>query len=184
MTSDRHLEKRERILAAARELFLRQGLRATSMEAIAKGAGMAKPTLYAEFADKDAVFLAILEQLVANKLASFEAAMAGPEPLAERIGKALAAEFGVIAAAIAGSPHVDELFSAHRQATALFAASDLRVRTRLETELAGANVGDAARLARLLLDASFGVAQKSIAADTLAYDLKLLAARLLGPELD
>ena len=66
MTSDRHLEKRERILAAARELFLRQGLRATSMEAIARGAGMAKPTLYAEFADKDAVFLAILEQLVAD----------------------------------------------------------------------------------------------------------------------
>ena len=42
---------------------------------------------------------------------------------------------------------------------------------------------DAARLARLLLDASFGVAQKSIAAETLADDLKLLAARLLGPEL-
>ena len=183
MTSDRHLEKRERILAAARALFLRQGLRATSMEAIAKGAGMAKPTLYAEFADKDAVFLAILEQLVADKLASFEAAIAGPGPLAERIGVALAAEFGVIAAAIAGSPHVDELFSAHRQAAALFAASDRKVRTRLETELAAAGVGDAARLARLLLDASFGVAQKSIAAETLADDLKLLAARLLGPEL-
>ncbi len=184
MISDRHLEKRERILAAARELFLRRGLRATTMEAIARGAGMAKPTLYAEFPDKDAVFLAILEQLVADKLASFDAAMAGPGLLTERIGVALAAEFGVIAAAIATSPHVDELFSAHRQATALFAASDLRVRTRLETELAAAGVGDPARLARLLLDASFGVAQKSIAADTLADDLKLLAARLLGPELD
>ena len=183
MSADRHLEKRERILAAARELFLRQGLRATSMEAIAKGAGMAKPTLYAEFSDKDAVFLAILEQLVADKLASFEAAMSGAEPLAERIGKALAAEFGVIATAIAGSPHIDELFSAHRQATALFAASDRKLRTRLETELAGANVGDAARLARLLLDAGFGVAQKSITAETLADDLKLLAARLLGPDL-
>jgi AcrR family transcriptional regulator len=184
MSADRHWEKRERILAAARDLFLRQGLRATTMEAIAKGAGMAKPTLYAEFPDKDAVFLAILEQLVADKLASFEAAMAGPGPLAERIGVALAAEFGVIAAAIVTSPHVDELFSAHKQATALFAASDHKVRTRLEAELAGANVGDPARLARLLLDASFGVAQKSIAADTLADDLKLLAARLLGPELD
>jgi AcrR family transcriptional regulator len=183
MTTDRHLEKRERILSAARELFLRQGLRATTMEAIAKGAGMAKPTLYAEFPDKDSVFLAILERLVADKLASFEAAMNGAEPLSERIGKALAAEFGVIAAAIAGSPHVDELFSAHKQATALFAASDRKVRTRLEAELAGARVGDPARLARLLLDASFGVAQKSIAADTLADDLRLLAARLLGPEL-
>ena len=176
MTSDRHLEKRERILAAARELFLRQGLRATTMEAIAKGAGMAKPTLYAEFADKDAVFLAILEQLVADKLARFEAAMAGPGPLSERIGVALAAEFGVIAAAIAGSPHVDELFSAHRQATALFAASDRKVRTRLESELAAAGVGDAARLARLLLDAGSDLERGSaVPASALEeYDLKLI----------
>ena len=165
MTSDRHLEKRERILAAARDLFLRQGLRATTMEAIAKGAGMAKPTLYAEFADKDAVFLAILEQLVADKQASFGAAMAGTEPLVERIGLALAGEFGVIAAAIASSPHVDELFSAHKQATALFAASDRKVRSRLESELAGAGVPNPERLARLVLDASFGVAQKSITAE-------------------
>ena len=86
MSTERHREKRERILAAARELFLRQGLRATTMEAIARGAGMAKPTLYAEFADKDAVFLAILEQLVADKQARFDTAMSGSEPLAERIG--------------------------------------------------------------------------------------------------
>jgi AcrR family transcriptional regulator len=183
MSTERHREKRERILAAARELFLRQGLRATTMEAIARGAGMAKPTLYAEFADKDAVFLAILEQLVADKQASFDTAMSGSEPLAERIGMALAAEFGVIAAAIATSPHVDELFSAHRQASALFAASDRKVRNRLEAELAQAGIADAARLARLVLDASFGVAQKSIAAETLADDLRLVAARLLGPEL-
>jgi AcrR family transcriptional regulator len=183
MSVDRHSEKRVRILEAARDLFLRQGLRATTMEAIAKGAGMAKPTLYAEFPDKDAVFLAILEHLVADKLASFEAAMVGPGPLSERIGKALAAEFGVIAAAIATSPHVDELFSAHKQATALFAASDRKVRSRLEAELTQAGIADAERLARLVLDASYGVAQKSIAADTLADDLKLLAARLLGPEL-
>ena len=56
----------------------------------------------------------------------------------------MSADRTLIAAAIAGSPHVDELFSAHRQAAALFAASDRKVRTRLETELAAAGVADAA----------------------------------------
>lgn len=183
MSIDRRREKRGRILDAARELFLRQGLRATTMEAIARAAHMAKATLYAEFPDKDAVFLAILEHLVAEKLVRFEAALAGPEPLVDRIGAALAAEFGVIAEALAGSAHAEELFSAHRLGSALFAASDRTVRDRVTTELSGAGVSDPARLARLVLDASFGVAQKSIAADTLAEDLKLLARRLLGPEL-
>jgi len=183
MSSERQSEKRMRILAAARELFLRQGLRATTMEAIARSAGMAKPTLYAEYSDKDAVFLAILERLVADKLASFEAALNRPGPLLERIGTALAAEFGVIASALAGSSHVDELFSAHRQGAEIFAASERKVRERLSSELAKAGVAEAERLARLVLDAGFGVAQKSIAAETLSADLKLVATRLLGPEL-
>ncbi|AVF03703.1 MULTISPECIES: TetR/AcrR family transcriptional regulator [Devosia] len=183
MSNQRQSEKRMRILAAARELFLRQGLRATTMEAIAKSAGMAKPTLYAEYSDKDAVFLAILEQLVADKLESFETELDRPGPLLERIGGALAAEFGVIASALAGSPHVEELFSAHRQGASLFAASERIVRDRLSDELAKAGIVDAERLARLVFDASFGVAQKSIAAETLAADLKLVVARLLGPDL-
>ncbi|GAB5427258.1 MAG: hypothetical protein Devi2KO_07170 [Devosia indica] len=183
MSNQRQSEKRMRILAAARELFLRQGLRATTMEAIAKSAGMAKPTLYAEYSDKDAVFLAILEQLVADKLESFETELDRPGPLLERIGGALAAEFGVIASALAGSPHVEELFSAHRQGASLFAASERIVRDRLSDELAKAGIADAERLARLVFDASFGVAQKSIAAETLAADLKLVVARLLGPDL-
>ena len=183
MQDARQAEKRERILSAARELFLRHGLRATSMEAIARAAGMAKPTLYAQFADKDAVFLAILEALIADKQASFAAAMEASLPLPERIGAALAAEFGVIATAIAGSAHVDELFSAHRQGASLFAESDRKVRSRLETELTAAGAKEPVRLARLLLDAAFGVAQKSIAAESLEDDLKLLARRLVEPAL-
>ena len=52
--------KREAILAAARTLFLKHGLRGTSMEAIAREAGIAKPTLYAYFPDKAAIFSALL----------------------------------------------------------------------------------------------------------------------------
>lgn len=175
--------KREGILEAARNLFLRNGLRGTTMEAIAREARIAKPTLYAHFPDKDAVFLAIVEQLLAAKIAAFEAGLAGDGPVEARVGAALAAEFGVIATALAGSPHVDELFAAHRQGAELFRLSDERVATRLQAELAAADIAEAPALARLLLDAAFGLAQKAIGRSDLGADIRLLATRLIGPAL-
>lgn len=176
-------EKREKVLAAARTLFLRHGLRATTMEAIAREAGIAKPTLYVHFPDKDAVFIAILEQLLADKALAFEGGLAGAGRLDERVGNALAAEFAVIADAIGASPHVDELFAAHRQGAELFRQSDARMAERLTAELEGAGVAGAASLARLLLDASFGLAQKAIGRSDLGADIRLLARRIIGPEL-
>ena len=44
---------RERILAAAGELFYREGIRAVGVEAIAEAAGTNKMTLYRHFASKD-----------------------------------------------------------------------------------------------------------------------------------
>ena len=44
---------RERILAAASELFYRQGIRAVGVEAIAEAAGTNKMTLYRHFSSKD-----------------------------------------------------------------------------------------------------------------------------------
>ena len=39
--------------------MLRDGLRGTTMEAIARQAGIAKATLYAQYPDKEAVFVGI-----------------------------------------------------------------------------------------------------------------------------
>ena len=184
MTATSKVEvKRERILDAARNLFLRNGLRGTTMEAIAREARIAKPTLYAHFPDKDAVFLAIVEQLLTAKVAAFEAGLASEGPVEERVGAALAAEFAVIAAVLADSPHADELFAAHRQGAELFRQSDERVATRLQAELAEAGVAEAPALARLLLDAAFGLAQKAIGRTDLGADIRLLATRLIGPAL-
>ena len=52
--------RKEGILDAAQALVLKHGLRGTSMEAIARQAGVAKPTLYASYPDKPAVFAALL----------------------------------------------------------------------------------------------------------------------------
>jgi AcrR family transcriptional regulator len=48
-----------RILDAAHELFLSFGLRRTTIDGIAKRAGLGRPTLYRRFRDKDAIVQAV-----------------------------------------------------------------------------------------------------------------------------
>jgi TetR/AcrR family transcriptional regulator, mexJK operon transcriptional repressor len=50
----------QRILAAARTLFLKLGYGDTSMDAIARQAAVSKATLYSHFAGKDALFAALI----------------------------------------------------------------------------------------------------------------------------
>ena len=58
---------RERILAAARELFYRHGIRAVGVEAIAEAAGTNKMTLYRHFDSKDELVAEYLRRLSAEK---------------------------------------------------------------------------------------------------------------------
>ncbi|MBJ3786465.1 TetR/AcrR family transcriptional regulator [Devosia sediminis] len=176
-------EKRDRILRAGRTLFLRQGLRATTMEAIAREAQIAKPTLYAHFPDKHAIFSALLEQLIADKHVAFDAALTGDGALVERIGRALGAKFGVISRTLEGSAHVTELFAAHHEGAALFERSNALIADKLAAVLTEAGVADAKRLSLLLLAAAKGVAEAGITSTQLSDDLMLLSERLVGPEL-
>lgn len=57
------LAKRQAILRAAQQLFMSQGLAATSMDEVARRAGVSKLTLYSHFADKEDLF----QQAVADK---------------------------------------------------------------------------------------------------------------------
>ncbi len=57
------LPPRDRILAAARELFYRHGIRAVGVEAIAEAAATNKMTLYRHFGSKDELISAYLTQL-------------------------------------------------------------------------------------------------------------------------
>ncbi|MCF2526576.1 TetR/AcrR family transcriptional regulator [Yinghuangia soli] len=57
---------RARMLAAARDLFVAQGYASTSMQAIAKQAGMAVQTLYFTFATKRAILTEVLDVEIAG----------------------------------------------------------------------------------------------------------------------
>src|SRR6202051_67859 len=64
---------RERILAAARELFYRRGIHAVGVDAIAEAAGTNKMTLYRHFASKDALIAACLSELTQEFDAAWDA---------------------------------------------------------------------------------------------------------------
>lgn len=54
--------KRDAILDVATTLFMAKGFHATSMDDIARDAGMSKLTLYRRFPDKDALFRSVVER--------------------------------------------------------------------------------------------------------------------------
>jgi TetR/AcrR family transcriptional repressor of mexJK operon len=78
------------ILAAAAELFLERGFRATGMDMVAQRAGVSKMTVYAHFAGKRALFAAIIDDLAGRLTRAIEGfALEGlqPEEALRRAGK-------------------------------------------------------------------------------------------------
>lgn len=62
----RIVRSREAAIQAGRTLFLRDGYAGTTMEEIAERAGLAKRTLYNHYADKDALFIEIVSQVIGS----------------------------------------------------------------------------------------------------------------------
>ena len=176
--------KRETILASAQALFLKHGLRGTSMEAIARDAGIAKPTLYAYFPDKAAIFSMLLEQLIATWRHDFLAALQGEGDVVKRVGAALTAKYKGAMRLLAGSAHAGELYGeGDRLSSGPLAALDRELAAALEGELARAGIVRARLLAQMLLAAGYGIGHKAQSPAELGPALRLLAERLIRPEL-
>lgn len=56
--------REEKILDVATALFVKHGFAATSIEAVARGAGVAKQTLYARYTDKAALYVAVIRRMI------------------------------------------------------------------------------------------------------------------------
>ncbi|MDB5971486.1 MAG: Transcriptional regulator, TetR family [Hydrocarboniphaga sp.] len=92
-------DKRLAAIAAAKQLFVVDGLRGTSMDAIAKLAGVSKVTLYSYFADKDALFREALSQACQGLAAEDAYVLNGPGTLRARLTQIAEGFFDLITSA-------------------------------------------------------------------------------------
>ena len=115
MASARGEDTRRRIIDAAIGLFSRYGFKRTSVELLAAEAGVAKPTVYAYFKDKDAVFRAVVEAVCDGLLADAEAASRVVGPIEERLTAVLSAKLTRYFELVHASPHAQELVSSQSQ---------------------------------------------------------------------
>src|SRR5258708_2467939 len=74
MTDSTH-SARQRILATAADLFLREGYRAVGIDTIIERSGVAKMTLYRHFSSKNDLINAFIEQTIQQFWAWFEQAI-------------------------------------------------------------------------------------------------------------
>src|SRR5688572_26919473 len=70
-------ETGRRLLEAARRVFVRRGFAATSLDMIVREAGLTKGAVYSRFRSKADLFLALLEERIAQRITDLEAVAAG-----------------------------------------------------------------------------------------------------------
>src|SRR4051794_38851938 len=99
--------RRPQVLDAALELFLERGYEGTSMDAVARAAGVTKPVVYACFAGKEELFRALLRREEERILAEIQAAFEGSD-LSDPEGTLVEGFTGFLGA-VAASPEVYRL---------------------------------------------------------------------------
>ena len=80
---ERKAQTRADLLAAARRVFLRRGFHGASLDEIAEEAGYTKGAVYSNFADKDALFLALLDERYEGRVAAYSEMMLEVDSLDE-----------------------------------------------------------------------------------------------------
>jgi AcrR family transcriptional regulator len=81
--------QRSRLLAAMKTLVAREGYPAVTIAAIVREAGVAKPTFYERFADKEDCFLQLLDLLIGDLIGLVAARLPGGSTPFERIDLAI-----------------------------------------------------------------------------------------------
>lgn len=131
--------RRAEILDAALRVFGQYGYRRTSMDDIAREAGIGKGTIYLSFASKEEVFQALSRRLAERMLAGAEAARHRPGATVDKLTAMHAAWFGTYAETIHRSPHAAELLDAkHRLSADLVADAASRYKRLVRDVLAEA----------------------------------------------
>jgi AcrR family transcriptional regulator len=91
--------RRRQLLGAAREVFVAQGYHAAAMDEIAERAGVSKPVLYQHFPGKLELYLALLDESVAELVGAVSAALASTGDKRERVPATFRAFFDYVSGA-------------------------------------------------------------------------------------
>ena len=114
-SSDPGAVRRAAILEAAASVFLRYGFKKTSMDDLARAAGLSRQGLYLHFPTKEALFKEAVQNLIAATRAAVRAALAREElDVEERILGAFEAAHAQ-AIGLPASGHMNELFETAAQ---------------------------------------------------------------------
>ncbi|MFF7636483.1 TetR/AcrR family transcriptional regulator [Kitasatospora sp. NPDC008050] len=152
-------EKVEAILDAAYDCFRIHGVRRTTMDDIAKRAGMSRPAVYQYVRNKEDAFRRLAERMLRETLEQIRAALATPGPPAERLIAALSHKIELVLRVWRESPHAEELLGESATLTAeLLTDFHTALHTELTTTI-GAELPDtdAGEFAELLLALAHGL---------------------------
>ncbi len=152
-------DRRSRILAGAREAFLRFGFKRTSLADIASGAGVSRTAVYHYFTNKDEVLLAVVEEMNASTLRASRKVLDERHPLGAALVGLLDAKFARTLALLTESPHGAELIDAtHRLVGPAARVADAAFQACVvEALVAGGKEADAEAAADTIVAAAKGL---------------------------
>ena len=111
-------DKKTKILEAALETFAQYGYRRTSMEDIARAAGVSRPALYLLFRNKEDLFRSLVERLHAAALDSARSVLSADRPFRERLTNALIVRDIFLLEQVHAGPHGAELLDVNMEMAA------------------------------------------------------------------
>jgi AcrR family transcriptional regulator len=154
--------KERKIVDAAVRLFHRHGYRKVTMMDIAAEAGMSRPSLYASFANKEAIFAALMDDHSARQEAEAGEKVAGMTRLRDQLECLFEIWILKPFASVIDSENGADLLSnaanyAPAAAAALYARFEAQLRQVLEPAMAGDRDLTPGDLAHLLMMATKGL---------------------------
>lgn len=109
MTDMLHDPRRLAILESATRAFTAYGIRKTSMDDIARGAGVSRPALYLHFRNKEDIYRALVVAYYEEAVQAVAEALEGEGSVAEKLAAAFAVQGGEVVRLMLESPHGMEL---------------------------------------------------------------------------
>ncbi|MEX0286833.1 MAG: TetR/AcrR family transcriptional regulator [Paracoccaceae bacterium] len=179
--------KQMAILMSAWEAFAAYGFRKTSMDDIARGAGISRPALYLHYKNKEDIFRSLTRHYYEQATQSFAEALDRPGAIGEVLGEAYLAKGGESAVAMLTSPHGHELLdvkltNASEEVEAGEAGLAEVLAEWLDAQAARGRVtlpGPAREVARVCLSTFKGLMKTAESHEGFVRDVRLMSA-LLG----